>query len=253
MMGYIMKTPKHLATLVSLAMFVIIWHLYALWFGHALVFPTPLKVLTALFELLGTLETYLIVAATLRRLMIAATIATFTGYLTGLMAGRYEVVEGLLRPWVTGLRTLPVVSIIVILLVLLPVRNQVVYVITFLMLYPLIYEAARQSVLHMPTDLNDVLALEPTSFWYRTIHIDMPLSLPDVKTTALQSVGLGFKVIITAEFISQARPSVGRILYLGTESIDYTPVFAWTLLIIIIVAGVEMLLQKLKTQSSRGK
>ena len=240
--------PKHLATILSLCVFVMAWHAYAIWFGHALVFPTPLKVLAALVEILGTFETYQIIVATLRRLLIATVVATFTGYFSGLIAGRNEILEGLLRPWVTGLRTLPVVSIIVILLVLLPLRNQVVYVITFLMLYPLVYEAARQSVLQMPTDLNDVLALEPTSFLFRIFKIDVPLSLPVVKTTALQSVGLGFKVIITAEFISQARPSVGRILFLGTESIDYTPVFAWTLLIIVIVAAIEMGLQKLKTR-----
>lgn len=243
----LMISPKRLATILSLCVFVIAWHTYATWFGHALVFPTPLMVLDALFDLLRTLETYQIIAATLRRLIIATFVATFTGYFTGLIAGRYEIIEGILRPWVTGLRTLPVVSIIVILLVLLPLRNQVVYVITFLMLYPLVYEASRQSVLQMPADLNDVLALEPTPFSFRLFKIDLPLSLPVVKTTALQSVGLGFKVIITAEFISQAHPSVGRILFLGTESIDYTPVFAWTLLIIIIVAGAEMLLQRLKT------
>lgn len=246
MESLIMIRLRPLATIGSLCLAVLAWHIYATSFGHALVFPTPLKVFTALLKLLWTLETYRIIAYTLGRLILAAFMAALFGYLLGLLAGRYAWVEGLFRPWVTGLRTLPVVSIIVILLVLLPVRNQVVYVITFLMLFPLIYEAARQSVLQMPVDLKDVLALEPNTWWFRMVHIDIPLSLPTVKTTALQSVGLGFKVLITAEFISRATPSVGHILFTGTEMIDYTPVFAWTLLIIMIVAGLEVLVQRLK-------
>jgi NitT/TauT family transport system permease protein len=58
-----------------------------------------------------------------------------------------------------------------------------------------------------------------------------------------QSIGLGFKVIVMAEFISQARRGIGRELHDASISIEYVQVFAWTIIMIIIVVIFESLLK----------
>jgi len=125
-------------------------------------------------------------------------------------------------------------------------RSFSLYVITFLMIFPIIYEASKQGVRNIPQPLKNHMALEGHPKWVILLNIQLPLSFPYIKTSLFQSIGLGFKVIVMAEFITQTRIGIGRELYNGSISIQYENVFAWTIIIIFIVTLFELLLNSLR-------
>jgi NitT/TauT family transport system permease protein len=232
----------------SLMIFLIllIWELYALRVNNIYIFPTVTHVFNALLTLLSDKSTYMIIVNSFTRLIISMILAGGIGIGLGLLAGQCYCVDYFLNPIVVSLRTLPVASVIIIILILFA-RNNALFVITFLMLFPIIYEAAKQGVLHIDKNLKDALLLEQVHFIYKQFYIVLPLSFPYIKTAILQSIGLGFKVLVMAEFISQADNSIGRALYFGSISINYANVFAWTIILIVIVTIIENLVKKLNT------
>lgn len=236
---------KTLLGLLTICSILVLWQLNALRIDNRFLFPYPADVFNTLLSLLSSFETYRIIFYSFRRLILAMSIATLLGVSLGLVAGVKTPIDELLKPIVTSLRTLPVASIIVVILILYG-QSLSLYIITFLMLFPILYEATKQGVKNIDITLKEALRLEQNSAYLHLTKIYLPLALPFVKTGLLQSVGIGFKVLVMAEFIAQSPVSIGRALYLGRVNIAYEEVFAWTIIIIFLVTIIEFFVNKLK-------
>ncbi|MFP4479198.1 MAG: ABC transporter permease [Candidatus Izemoplasmatales bacterium] len=236
---------KYLLGGLSVLIILLIWSIYARSLDNQYVFPNPLIVFHSLVELLARLETYSIIAYTLVRLFISFLVSALLGVIFGLLAGNHQPFDEFLHPIIVSLRTLPIASIIIIMMVLLG-RSFSLYVITFLMIFPIVYEASKHGVRNIPKPLKDHIALEGHPKWVILLRIQLPLSYPYIRTSLFQSIGLGFKVIVMAEFITQTRFGIGRALYDGSISIQYEKVFAWTIIIIFIVTLFELILNSLR-------
>lgn len=230
----------------SILILILIWSVYARSVGNALLMPPPYDVAQALGRLLASGQTYTIIGMSFFRLAVAFMLATGLGVLLGLWAGVQSSLDAFLKPLITTLRTVPVASVIVVVLILYGSRTAL-YVITLLMLFPVIYEATRQGVLNIDVSLKEAYRLEPQRLLFAIGWFYLPLTYPFIKTGLLQSMGLGFKVLVMAEFIAQSPISIGQALYRGRIELDYASVFAWTFLIIVIVYSFESLLQRLKS------
>ena len=232
--------------LATIVLLIILWYGFALHIDNRYILPSPLITFHTFIGLLSVSLTYKIIFFTLLRLLIAMVIACVSGVLLGLIAGHVKALDYALQPIVTTLRTLPVASIIIIVLILIGNANAL-FTIAFLMLFPVIYEATKQGVITIHSDIKDALSLDP----YRVLEIIpkiyFPLAMPFIKTALLQSIGLGFKVLVMAEFIDDTPTSIGSALYHGSISINYQIVFAWTLIIIIIVSVIEVCVRNIRT------
>lgn len=235
---------SHSLSLLSVILVLVLWQLYARSVDNPYLMPDPISVFKELFNLLGTWSTYVIVLTTFKRLVISVAIATTFGLSLGLLSGMHYQLEALLKPIIVSLRTLPVISIIVIVLIML--GNTVsMYVVSFLLLFPLIYQAELDGVKNIRPILIDVLRLDCNKCSWGAIRmVFFPLALPHLRTGILQSAGLGIKVLVVAEFIAQTGISIGRELYFYKQNLEYARVFAWTIILIVIVLTVEHYVNK---------
>ncbi len=127
------------------------------------------------------------------------------------------------------------------------------YIITFLMLFPLIYQGTYGAIKAIDQELIDVYKLEDNHFLTGLTHCYLPLISKDIRTALLQSLGLGIKVLVMAEYLSQTRDSIGNELYLAKVNLQYDEVFAWTLLLIVLALGFELLINHYKPISEKLK
>lgn len=230
---------------LSILFLLIIWQLFSSSLDNQYILPAPLLVFYSFIELLLEGSTYLIILLTLTRLILALIASTLIAIILGVIAGNYKSFEYFLKPIVSSLRTLPVASVIIIIIILIG-NDFSLYLITFLMIFPLVYEAAKDGIINISNDLKDSIALEGHHPLVIMTKVQLPLALPFIKTALFQSLGLGFKVIVMAEFIIQSTKGIGNELYKGSISINYHLVFAWTLIIILLVMIMEFLIKKLK-------
>ncbi len=231
--------------LISVTFIVVLWQVIAVVKDNPVLFPGPYDILKAFIALLLERSTYQILSRSLLRLMMALSFGVILGVLSGLLAGSYRRVEHYLTPVMSTLRVVPVASLIVVILILLSNVFAIMFI-CMLVILPLVYEVTKQGVKHIDKDLVDAARLEPLNAHTRLKFMTLPLSMPYIKAGVLQSVGLGFKVLIMAEFVAQASLSIGRALYVDRIGLHYDRVFAWTLLIVIIAMIIELIINHFK-------
>ncbi len=231
-------SKKIIIYFISISVIILLLYLLCYVVDNTIIFPTPTTILEAFFNLLKTKETYIIIGSTLLRLLISLIISFIIGATLGVLAGKFNFLNLFLRPFITIFRSLPLASIIVIIMIILGF-NKSPYIICMLMLIPIIYEAFLNGTLNLNKELMEVWRLE-SNFNERVIFkIIFPLSKPFIKTAYTQSVGLGIKVLVMAEFICGTKNSIGRALTNSANYLEYDKVFAWSLIAIILVIIVE--------------
>ncbi|MBE0700966.1 MAG: hypothetical protein IH571_04700, partial [Acholeplasmataceae bacterium] len=120
------------------------------------------------------------------------------------------------------------------------------YIATFLMVFPLLYQGILDAVKDIPQDYRDVFALEDGRIIRAWFYNELPLIKNQFATILLQACGLGVKVLIMTEYLSQTPRSIGASIYHARIYFHYDEVFAWTLILIFLVLIIEMAIRKLQ-------
>ena len=237
------KTQK-LFEVLSVLIVLLIWQLTANRWSNVSFFPSPLQIIRELYLLLITSSTYKVLGATLLRLLIALSISTVFGTFLGLFSGLHYQVESLLKPIVVTLRTIPVISIVVILLMLYGNVTSL-YIIIFLVLFPIIYQAQLDGIKNIDREYLEVLKMDCDRCSFPAVRmVFFPMALPHLRTGILQSIGLGIKVLVMAEFIAQTKIGIGREFIRQGLVLNYANIIAWTLILVFIALIVEHYINK---------
>ncbi|MDR4968015.1 MAG: ABC transporter permease subunit [Acholeplasmataceae bacterium] len=224
-------------------MFFLIWVSAYVIVDHPLLLPSPIQVLKAIGAILTNTSELSVIGVSLFRLFLSIILSSLLGISLGIFSGLNKQIELVVKPHVTFLKTIPILSIIVILLILFGF-TYAPYIITFLMLFPLFYQAANQGVKSIDQELIDVYHLEKHNLYLGIKYLYLPLVKPYLYLAFFQSFGLGLKVLVMAEYLSQTRNSMGNALYLAKVNLAYDHVFAWSFILIIITLLVEYRVQK---------
>lgn len=237
-----MKSSMHIKKIftyiLSILFIYLIWLLYSLYVNNSLVFPSPNKVLIKFFQLLIEKDTYIVLFWTFTRFITALILSFLIGLILGILAGFFKWLENFLHPIITILRSLPLASIVVLIMVLIGLSNSPM-IITSIMLIPIIYQAVLNGVKNIDPDLTDVWKLDSNLNILVIRKVIIPQSKPFIKTALSQSIGLGYKVLIMAEFICQTSNSIGKSLVTAKNNIQYGEVMAWSIILIAIVIILE--------------
>ena len=247
-MSSIVKNKKIYFILGVLFIFVI-WGLGNLYFKNDYILPSVSQTFTALFNLLTKGKTYAILGFTLSRLFVSIFFCFILGVLLASLSKISNKFKEFIRPFITMLKTLPIMVLIILLLVML--EESSLYYIVGVVVLPIIYEATINGLNSIdPYVIDEVKMISNTNF---TIvkKIYLPLTSPFILTSLLQSIGLGLKVLIMAEFISNTNNSVGyqMILYMNSYK-DMSYVYAWGIILVCFIIVVDLVINKIYTKKS---
>lgn len=228
----------------SIVLLFIIWQFYSISVNNPTLMPTPINVLNRILEMLVDKETYIIIFTSLSRLLLSLILATVLGVTFGLLSSLNRKVEAFFKPIIVTIRTLPVISIIVVILIIF--GNVItLYIISLLLLFPIIYQAELDGIKNIDKSLIDVLRLDTVDVSKVAItKVYIPLSIPFLKSALIDAVGLGFKVLVVAEYIAQTNVSIGRSIYMNKVNLDFNGVFAWTALLLVFVLLIEWIVEQ---------
>lgn len=243
-----MKRNIVLSSVISIIM---VWWLLYIIVDHHLILPSPVDVLLTLWRLCTSGETYLVVGLSLVRLIIAVLTASLLGIVLGIFAGIKKKVSYFLKPYVTLLRTIPIISIAVIILILVGFRLAP-FIMTFLMVFPIVYQATESGMKGIDQSYIDIYHLEHHDSLLALKMLYLPLIKPYIILSLLQSFGLGLKVLVMSEYISQTKNSMGNSLYLAKTFLNYDEVVAWTFLLILISGLFELVIFTYQKRTENG-
>lgn len=250
MTAILKKLNDSFISTISVVLLIIGWSIISVLENNPIVFPAPGVILSSMIDLLTSISTYGIIWNTILKLVISLSLSSILGIAIGLLAGIDRKYEALMKPIVTLLRTIPIVTVIVIFWISIGFENAP-YAITFLMIFPIVYQATLSGVREIQKEYLDVLKLETkVTTWNVIKDMYIPLIMPFIKTAFFQSLGLGFKVLVTAEFIVQSKNSIGYMIYLEKQNLNFHLVYSWTFLVVIVVLLIEYISRRLESKSS---
>ena len=208
--------------------------------GDRIVFPGVFEILKAFFLLLGKGQTYAKIWVTLRHLITAVLISSIIGISIGMAEGHSLFLRTLLRPTMILLRSIPMVIMAVIIMVITK-YERVPVLATSLFLIPLISEAACQGYLNLDQSLLDVYRLE-SHFNFRVASlVHIPMMAGYLKQAYISSVGMGMKLIVSTEYLVQTRNSLGKAIHSSSYFNEYQDIYAYALIMIMLVLLVSEL------------
>lgn len=163
------------------------------------------------------------------------------GFLAGIAAGTllaglaraFRWVGDLLEPFVQTIKAIPVASFIILVLIWIPSRNLSI-VITFLMVFPVIYTNIRAGLESMDDQLLEMAQVFGLPAMTRIRYIYVSQVLPYFRSGCSLALGLCWKAGVAAEVIGIPDRSIGEKLYNAKIYLNTPELFAWTLVIIVI-------------------
>lgn len=236
---------KGLIKTSSIMFIFLIWLIIYEVVSHPLLVPSFSQVLHAWIEMLSHKIYITSFASSFFRLFVSIFFSSLFGICLGILAARFSNVETWIKPYVTILKTVPIISIIIILYILFG-YVYAPFIIVFLMVFPLFYQATYQGILGIDQSYLDVFHLETDELGLSVKHVYLPFIRDHVILALYQSFGLGFKVLVTSEFITQTNTSIGNLLYQAKTNLRYDLVFSITIVMILITVAFEVILKYYK-------
>lgn len=213
-------------------------------------FPSVLKIIKSFVALLCSGQTYIYILNTVKNLLISLVISFIIGGVLGVLGGLFNTFRIFIKPWMTILRCIPLAGCIVILMILAGL-NKTPYVVCCIMLIPIIYEGISQGIQGLDSTLMDVWKLNSKLSFKVLFKVHFPLILSFLKTAFVSAVGMGIKIIIMAEYLAGVRNTLGYAILPATAILAYDTVFAYCMLIVLVVVVIEQippLVYKIATQ-----
>ena len=213
----------------AIAFWLAVWEIASLLIGEELFLPSPISVLEALAASAVDLSFWSAVLFTLERIILGFIISLSSAVILAFLSYRWRILGILLEPIVKVVRATPVASIVILILVWVRSRNLSV-VISFMMVFPVVY----QNVLKGLGDTDRNLIEMADAYRIRTLKRIRYIYLPYLESAISISLGLAWKSGIAAEVIGLPDGSIGERVYEAKIYLSMPDLFASTVTVIIL-------------------
>jgi NitT/TauT family transport system permease protein len=176
----------------------------------------------------------------LARIAAGFGLAVLAGVVSAALAATWRVVDAIVTPLVTAIRSTPVVSFIVLVLMWAD-SDRLATIISFMMVVPVIYTNVLDGIQHRDRSLLEAAQVFRVPLQRRIVAVDVPAVLPFFIAACKIGVGLAWKSGIAAEVIGLPQGSIGERLYQAKILLSSVDLFAWTVVIIALSFAVESL------------
>lgn len=244
------KLKKVLITSAVAIAWVVIWQVLSLIVNQPLYVPSPYLTLVSLGNIIVTQYFWMSVVATFVRVGAGILISFVLGCSIAYISAHAKPVETFLSPFVTAVKSTPIMSIIIVALVwfkasFVPVFSCV------LLCFPIFYSNTLTGIKSVEIGYLELAKV----YHVRRVRVIRDITLPSVMPHVYSAIsiclGFSWKAVVAAEVLSIPRYSMGYSLFATKLNLETPDMFAWTIAIIVISIIVERVLKRLL--SLKGK
>lgn len=222
------------------AFWLLVWQLGAMALNQKILLVSPVRVFLRLCELLPTAAFWKAIAFSFSRITLGFLMACTAGVLLGALSAKLPLVRALIEPLMSTVKSTPVASFIILVLLWVPSKNLAV-VISFLMVTPIVFSNVLGGISSMDRALLEMADVFRVSGPRRLRYLYVPQVMPFFRSACAAGLGLCWKAGVAAEVIGLPRGSIGERLYSAKIYLDTPDLFAWTVVIILVSIVFERL------------
>lgn len=243
------KSIKWWAVLFWLAL----WQVASMAVGKDFLLPPPLRVLQTLWSLLGEPSFHLSILLSIGRIALGFFLALSAALICAPLSVRSRRFRELLAPPVFAMKTVPVASIIILILIWVSSKHLSV-IISFMMVFPILYTSLHSGIANCDSQLLELAEVFSVSGTKKIGYLYFSEVLPHFVGGASVAVGLCWKAGVAAEVIGIPKNSIGEHLYHSKIYFDTESLFAWTVVVIVLsILFEKVLMGALRAMAGRRK
>ena len=233
------------------AFWVAVWQIVAWIVGRDFILASPFAVLVRLGQLVHTWDFWTTVGLSLGRITLGFALAAIVGTLLATLAEAFRIVEILFSPLMSAIRSVPVASFIIVVL-LWASSSQLATITSFLIVLPVVYGNVCEGIRQRDRAMLEFASVFRIPRRRRVVAIDIPAVRPYFAAACRIGVGLAWKSGVAAEVIGVIHGSIGERLYEAKIFLESADVFAWTIVIVALSMACEAIVLRLVKQLPGG-
>jgi NitT/TauT family transport system permease protein len=233
-----------LRVLLPAVFWLAVWWVAAVCVGQELLLPNPLVVLRRLGEMAVTAQFWRTALVSLARIFMGALFGVLLGTLAAALTCRFAAADMLLSPALRVVRSTPVASFIILLLLWFN-TTFVPGVISCLMVLPLIWESVAAGIQSTDSQLLELARVYQFGRGKALCYVYLPAVRPFFAAGVCNAIGLAWKSGVAAEVLCLPKVGVGSQVYFSKLYLETPSLFAWTILVVVLSLLLEHLVRRL--------
>ena len=165
-----LRWKSYTIRILAAAFWILVWQLASMWLKQEILLASPVSVVKKLWQFLPQADFWKTVGFSFVRIVSGFLLGLFAGTILAAAACGCKVLEILLAPVVTVMKSVPVASFIILCLIWLPSRNLSVFI-TFLMVFPAVYTNVCQGIRETDRELLEMAQVFQVSFGRKVRYI----------------------------------------------------------------------------------
>lgn len=236
-----MNTGKFIRTALIVLIWLVIWQALALIINNSILLSGPVDTVKALITLGTTASFYISVGRTVGKVLLGFLIGMCLGTGFSILSYKVKAVREFLAPFVSVIKSIPVVSFIIIALIWAGSSN-VTIIVSSVIAFPIFYKNILEGLFVTDPKMLELAIVYQMKASGKIRYIYLPSLSSNIKSAVSLAIGMAFRGGITAEVVGQPLRSIGNGLYRAKINLATSEMFAWTLVAVLCAFVVEKLI-----------
>lgn len=212
---------------------LLVWQFVALAVNNRIMLVGPVDVLKSLLTNIVMKDFWQNVFSSALRIGGGFLAAFFLGLILAFVSYRFSLVEDILSPVVSVIKSVPVVSFVVLLLIWFGSLNLSFFIVT-LIVFPNIYINCLAGLKETDQALIEMANLFELTPMRKNIYIYRDAIRGRLLSSVKVALGLSFKSGVAAEVIGLPEFSIGTRIYMSKIYLDTADLFSWTVVVLLV-------------------
>jgi ABC-type nitrate/sulfonate/bicarbonate transport system permease component/ABC-type nitrate/sulfonate/bicarbonate transport system ATPase subunit len=239
---------RWLLTVAGIALLLALWALVSL-VGRSFV-PGPWTTLADTAALLARGDTWRQVGITMMRVCLGFAAGYTTGVAIGMAVGSRRGVDALLKPTVLFFQGMPPLLWAIPIVVVLGIGHLPTILVIALITFPNVTVTIAEGMRTLPRELGEMLSLFAPGPRARLRELVVPHLRPFLAAALKVGLVLAVKASVTAEYFG-ANNGIGFQIQAAYQSLQIRRLFAWALVLILVILVFNHLLPRIGRLASR--
>ncbi len=238
------KETNYLKSVLIIIMWVLLWQIVDLIIDNNIILVGPVEIIKTMWDNMTQPDFWKICMMSFGRITIGFLLSFILGFILAMAAYRIKIIEDIFNPIISLLKTVPMISFVIMLLIWVGNQALTIYL-SFLVVLPLIYTNTLMGFKRVDKSMLEMARSFNFSKWKKFIFIYRPAFMPFVISGCKVALGMCWKSGVMAEVIATPKPSIGREMYIAQQYLQTTNLFAWTVVVIVLSTIFEKIFTKL--------
>lgn len=230
-------------TIYGIIFLVVLWQGIAVFIAQPELFPSVTDLITKLYHLLCTYNFYIALAYTILRGFIGFVIALILALLLATTALHHDFWKNFLHPLIVTIRSIPVISLVLIALLWISPPGLPVFIALFTM-FPILYQNILSGLEQTDLKLIEMATVYRKTPLRRFINIYLPASFSIIISGMSTAMGFGWRAVIIGEVLAGPVHGIGTSMKTAQAFIEVQELLAWTVVAVLVSFVFDAILKK---------